>query len=279
MSILNFNALSPCIYPPFDKWLELNDSLDPGRPQHVSQIYQPQPLPGHPLVNFRHRQEVNNLLNRELLTPKLDSLYKYPWLVGTQNGSHISPLHFQNVKGREVVITEDPELHLVWYYDRTYVKPIPAYLFSYEFWREYLCSDGSRSHIHNTALGFMRSWTFLIQSESDFNIASERKLIRVPGFSGSYEDYTKLLRFLQIFTGFEDKAVSRRYHYGELRLIRLNLWTRLAFRSLHHQKVYGQYGAYFASKISPLVFVITIVAVSLAALQVLLAHESLDSAT
>ncbi|KAF2462923.1 uncharacterized protein BDR25DRAFT_308060 [Lindgomyces ingoldianus] len=51
---------------------------------------------------------------------------------------NINPLHRQRVKGREIVLTEEPRLHLVWIHDRIFAKPLPRYLLSQTFWKMFL---------------------------------------------------------------------------------------------------------------------------------------------
>jgi hypothetical protein len=46
------------------------------------------------------------------------------------------------MKRREIVVTEDPRLHLVWIYDRVFIKPLPKYLLSHDFWQIYLLTVG-----------------------------------------------------------------------------------------------------------------------------------------
>lgn len=45
-----------------------------------------------------------------------DEIYPFLWLVARKSGAHIDPLHLQLIKDRDIVITEDPKLHLVWYW-------------------------------------------------------------------------------------------------------------------------------------------------------------------
>jgi hypothetical protein len=44
------------------------------------------------------------------------------------------------VRGRRVTITEKPALHLVWFYERVFVKPLPKYLLSHAFSEHYSLS-------------------------------------------------------------------------------------------------------------------------------------------
>lgn len=45
---------------------------------------------------------------------------------------------------REIIVTEGPRLHLVWIYDRVFIKPLPRYLLSYTFWSEHISNEKSK---------------------------------------------------------------------------------------------------------------------------------------
>ncbi|KAL4787016.1 hypothetical protein BJX76DRAFT_319770 [Aspergillus varians] len=83
------------------------------------------------------------------------------WWMSKQDGSNISPLHRQMVKGRMIISTEDPRLHLVWINDRIFVKPLPRYLISHSFWHEFM-NDQSKhtgvSRLRKAALGYLRTY-------------------------------------------------------------------------------------------------------------------------
>src|SRR5947207_2341817 len=70
-------------------------------------------LPGEPTLQM-YSPNTKEFLCSDLLTPGLDDLSRYLWLVGTPCSSHISPLHHQLVKGRQITIAENPELHCTW---------------------------------------------------------------------------------------------------------------------------------------------------------------------
>lgn len=98
------------------------------------------------------------------------------WIMTTFSSANINSLHRQRVKGREIVVTEDLLLHLVWNHNRVYIKPIPRCLLSYEFRRMYLDKSSdrlgdSRERLQRIALGFLRTYRYLIQHESDLRIA------------------------------------------------------------------------------------------------------------
>jgi hypothetical protein len=176
-------------------------------------------IPGQPLLSVSDEQKVLEFLARDLCHDHLNRLYPIFWLVSTQRSDHISALHEQIVRGREIVVTEDPGLHLLWYFDRVFIKPLPPYLTSHAFWKEFLCRESS-ADLRRAALGYVRSYCYLIKSQSDFNIAEEKKLI------AKGVDAKALLRFLHSFESVSDDDVTLRYKYGELRLSRINLYIR-----------------------------------------------------
>ena len=206
------------------------------------------------------------------------------WIMSTQSSSNVSPLHQQTVKGRKIIVTEDPRLHLVWIYDRVFIKPLPRYLLSYTFWSEHMSNEksvlwGSNEEeqetckmIRMSALGFLRTYYYLIQHESDFEIArDERRLLP------SDITWTEFCAFSKDFLDIGDGDVSERYHYGELRLTRLNLYAKFIIRKFQYERVHGQYGAFFARFYGPLLFVFGILSIVLSAMQVKLGVETLTN--
>lgn len=216
--------------PPFNQDTELKDELQEAptplllhsRTKDGSQVnFSDIPvalLPGRPLLQLGTQEVVSHISN-ELLTPDLDRLAPLLWLVGTQRSSHISSLHQQIVKGRQIIIAENIELHCTWILDRVFLKPVPAFLMSWAFWQQYLISDDSpiptnlRDSLRRGALGYLRTYFHLIRYPSDFRLAIEHHLIP--------ED-TNFERCSQFFARFGqrlDEEVSPRYNnYGELRL-------------------------------------------------------------
>ena len=196
------------------------------------------------------------------------------WVMSTQSSQNISPLHDQRVKGRRIVVTEDPRLHLVWLYDRVFVKPIPKYLLSHQFWTTYLCRHDSplgkdRQEIFKAALGYLRTYQHLIKHESDFNIAQEDGLRLLP----QHLQYDAFCRLASAFDLISDSEVSARYSYGELRLTRLNLYGRLFLRRSSFEYIHGQYADIFSRYYGPFLFMFGALSVILSAMQVELAVE------
>lgn len=236
----------------------------------------PNALPGYPQILLQNTQELYPFLLEDLCTPTLEKLAPRLWWMSTQSSAHIAPLHHQAVKLRQIVLSENPELHLIWYYDRIFIKPIPKYLLSHAFWRNYLVpslpatvSEGECKLIERSALGFLRTYLYLVKYESDFDIAKEKRLIP------SEVTWERFSAFKSDLKAIEDAHVTERYHYGEIRLSRLNFYIKfLLGRSAFHN-VHGQYSTYFSRFYGPLLFIFGMISLLLSALQVELSVEPL----
>ena len=139
-------------------------------------------MPDQPCI-YSSQTAVEEFLRTELDTPILNDFFPHLWLVAAQSSKRIDAIHRQQVKGRRIVITEDPNLHLVWYSDVIFVKAVPQCLFNFEFWKGFLCTlqdakvSNSASHLTRSALGFPRIYTLLIKHPSDLQTAIEHHLI------------------------------------------------------------------------------------------------------
>ncbi|KAJ6007348.1 hypothetical protein N7540_011324 [Penicillium herquei] len=229
-------------------------------------------LPGEPRIKLED-ENIAKYLQSEFITRDLDKLSPYLWLVAKQDSTHISALTYQIVRGRSVILTEDPGLHLVWIYDRVFIKPMPKYLLSRAFWQFYLVDENSKipksqqQEIFRAVLGFVRSYAHLIRHKSDFILATSDNHRLLP----KKITYSSFVNFIMKFEDICDDSVSLRYKFGELRLSRLNFWTRIFLRRFTYHKVHGQYGAYFARFYGTLLFIFAVFSVLLSAMQVVLA--------
>lgn len=233
-------------------------------------------LPGYPRIFIRDSEKLRDHLVHEFCSEDLEKLAPKLWLMSTQSSSNISPLHRQKVKARNIVITEDPRLHLAWVGDRIFIKPVPLYLLSYNFWIIFLLAPSSplghqRERILKAALGYLRTYCYLIKHYSDFHIAVEERLLP------DSTDWTSFCDFSRDLQDITDEEVSGRYLYGELRLSRLNFYSKLFLGKFYFQRIYPQYGAYFAQFYGPLLFVFGVISVILSAMQVETAVEQLLS--
>jgi hypothetical protein len=236
-------------------------------------------LPGHPRISLEDTGQLRCFLAREFETPDLDRMAPYLWMMSTYSSSNINPLHAQKLKGRAVVITENPRLHLVWIHDRIFIKPIPKYLFSHNFWSHFLSRKASRlgperESIQRAARGFLRTYVYLIQYESDFRIAQEHQLQLVPS-SVTWEGFS---RFMAQAHDILDSEVSPRYSYGEMRLTRLNFYCKFFLRRFQYERYHGQYSSFFSRFYVHFLFAFAILSIVLNAMQVELVVEQLHVA-
>ena len=268
------------MYPPFDEDHQLHALHSPDPRYHDR-------LPSQPLLSLvSDPEQLFDFLDQDLLTPDLDHMAPNLWLMATQSGFHVSPLHHQKIKGRHILLTEDPGLHLVWIDDRIFIKPLPLYLQSFAFWAKYMNGttptepdakledimfhhcNSRKERISRAALGLLRSYALLIRHSSDLDLAIDYRLLPPETSFLSFRLFAS--RFLSI----TDSEVSPRYGYGELRLTRLNFWSKVFLSRWNYMTVQRQYSQYFQRFYGPLLFTFGFFSVVLSALQVEMAVES-----
>ncbi len=234
-------------------------------------------LPGQPRIHLDHRQHgsdpnrehIHEYLDHCHSTKSLDELLPFMrWLfVQTPSYAHIKPLHHQRSHAREIKVTENPGLHLVWYYEMIFIKPIPLYFYSGAFW-EYL--ENVDPELRRACLGFMRSYYLLIQFEIDYREACKLNLIP-PKANGKKPSYEQWCEFIKPFAKVGDNKVNRRYHYGELRLSRINRAAVFRKGSLAYFHIYPQWGSFLEHTLAPIITIFAICSVVLNSMQVGLA--------
>lgn len=240
-------------------------------------------VPGNPAVKL-HVFEVDAFLSKQLETPVLDDLYQWLWLFAKQSSQNIKPLSRHRVKGRSIIPTEDPRLHLIWQPNKIYVKTVPECLLNYQFWATYL--TGPRTHsdaritqdapslktcptYRSLAMGFLRSYALLVPHRLDFQIAKEYFLIP------DYINWIQWSKFINFFRQIRDENVAQRYHYGQLRLSRLNWAVRLfrphhASTNLFYETPLWSTGRFLSRATVPLLFVFACMSLILSSMQVAL---------
>ncbi|KAJ5609904.1 hypothetical protein N7528_009170 [Penicillium herquei] len=257
---------------PFDQAHQLMDAMD----QPCSY------LPGYPQIDISDStksSELYEFLLAEFRNEELESISDHLWWMSKQDSANISPLHRQLVKQRRIIVTEDPKLHLVWIDDRIFIKPLPKYLLCYSFWESYLSQSAAAQstqvdQIRRVALGYLRTYMWLIQYESDFRIAQEANLSLIQ----STVSWTEFCSFtMDIARRITDAEVSGRYCYGELRLTRLNHYAPLLLGKTKFHRVHPQYGIYFARFYGPILFGFGFLSVALGGMQVILATTTVES--
>lgn len=171
------------------------------------------------------RSDVTRFVFDELDLSRLMKISGYLWLAGIKG--HARALSRQVVMNRTIVATEQIDMHLVWYENTIYVKPLPAWLLSHSFWNQHLCqSHGNRTEkVYGEALGFLVSYSWLVCSPNDFHIAQGLHLLPE---QVTYECWTLFMDAITRPEVVSTSIVSPRYHFGELRLQRLNKIYRYA---------------------------------------------------
>ncbi|VUC29580.1 unnamed protein product [Clonostachys rosea] len=193
-------------------------------------------IPGDPTINLS-RDVVTTYVKAQMSTPLLDEMHHRLWLVAKRQSRNIDPIDNHRVKGRTIIATDAIRLHLVWYKDRIYVKPVPEWLLNFDFWSQFLQDSDSGDKVqsfHPTddpttpsnrsmALGFMRSYAMLVPSRIAFQLAQDCYLIP------AHINWLEWAQFIACFSQIEDHQVAKRYQYGQIRLSRLN-WAVRIFR-------------------------------------------------
>jgi hypothetical protein len=219
-------------------------------------------------------------LERELLVERINRVQDWLWICGRPMPAR--PIHYQVLLGRNITITENMELHLVWSKDRIFLKPIPLYLLDPDFWATHLISSQSstekadaarQEHLFKCALGFLFSYTSLIAYQSDFDLAKSYGLLPPAITWKSWKLLTS-----QFLPNHSYSSLNPRYWYGELRLSRLNKIYHFKFSPLRGYSKVASHAFYveilrenFATLAAALVYVVLV----LTAMQVGLATDKL----
>jgi hypothetical protein len=213
----------------------------------------------------------------DLRTPRLNAIHQHLWLAGLPNAAR--PLHRQKLLGRTILVTEDPDEHLVWFEAQIFVKPLPEYLLDHDCWDKYLCAN---EDLYQSACGLVLSYTWLVCHKSDLAIAQEIGLLSK---DIAWPDWVEFLdTFLDNINLVTLSEVSKRYRYGELRLSRLNTIYRLmppahSLRNLVRGYRAGStwYNAFFGRHFKWMLAAFAVLSVLLSALQVGLATSVLQN--
>ena len=124
-------------------------------------------------------------------------------------------------------------------------------------------------------MGFVRTYAWLVKYPCDFEIAMEKGLLSRTKPEGSKADgagndltYHNFSQFIASFEELGDDEVAPRFHYGELRLTRLNMYWRLFLRGWTYHHIEAQWSTFLGSFLAPFVVLIATLTVILNAMQV-----------
>ncbi|KAI0977384.1 hypothetical protein F4678DRAFT_12855 [Xylaria arbuscula] len=211
-------------------------------------------------------------LSDELLVDRINKVQDWLWVCGRPMPPR--PLHYQVASSRDITITENPELHLLWSSKRIFLKPLPSWLLSPEFWTSHILHDAK---LAQAARGFLFSYTALIAYESDFRLAVEKGL--VPS-SLKWDDWKRVVA--EVLQHHDMALVNPRYWYGELRLDRMNTVYRCKgsiFRGYSKVNSHSDYTEFIADNFGILATLLGYVVIVLTSLQVGLSVDQLADNT
>jgi hypothetical protein len=165
--------------PPFqrDRQLceELQYSADAKAPPCIQGLGITQNLPDAPRVRLDCPSTMLEYCLLDLDTPEMNRLGERLWWAGPT--PNVVSLMQHMVLARQIQVTEDSSVHLLWTDSVIYIKPLPAYLSSYAFW-DYLLDSSTtntnpeeRKILEATSLSFLKTYASLIQRRSDFILA------------------------------------------------------------------------------------------------------------
>jgi hypothetical protein len=80
--------------------------------------------------------KVLEFLGKDVLVHKLNKMYKQLWMAGRPMPPR--HLYYQMTLLRDVVLSEEMDLHLLWEAKRIYLKPLPIYLLAAGFRDRYI---------------------------------------------------------------------------------------------------------------------------------------------
>lgn len=227
------------------------------------------------IIDEKDEDSIHRYLEWELKIPRLNEIHDYLWLAGRPMCAR--PLHRQAMLGRELVITEQVDLHMVRQESRIFLKPLPEFLLNADFWNTHICRD---LHLHECACGFLLSYIWLVCSKSDLRVAQREGLLDSAITWEGWRSFTRTL--LSCIDTTTLKGINQRYHYGELRLSRLNWIHRMSSKKPTFTRMirgymyeYNQYSDFARRNFAWVIIVFVYITVVLTAMQVGLATDRL----
>ncbi|KIW89815.1 uncharacterized protein Z519_09244 [Cladophialophora bantiana CBS 173.52] len=177
------------------------------------------------------------------------------------------------------------DMYLVWGSGRIFLKPIPRFILSPDFWRAHLrCQDGcdcskgqkqcTTKTLRRIALGFLLTYAALLSHESDFVIAKDKGLLPKEGDLPKWADWRKFVKEILAPTVYKD--IHRRFYYGELRLGRLNA-IYVFYRFGYYMNQWPNYASFLRDQLGWLAATTIYIALVLTAMQVGLATDQLKA--
>lgn len=241
-------------------------------------------LPASYLSSKQELSQVDNALPASLMSffanevdvSQLNKIDKHLWMVGLECPTR--SLHQQVALGREIVVTEQADVHMLWEGSRIYIKPLPEFILCHDMWEDYVCNDRD---LYEKGCGFLLSYIWLVSRKSDLRIAHDRGLI---SRSINWEQWVSFVSAVMKRTDCRNLAnINIRYRRGELHVSRSNWIYRLCSQTRNPTTFlrgfmygYRNYGSFVEGNLAWLASATIYTVLVLTAMQVGLATDHLS---
>ncbi|OQE44672.1 hypothetical protein PENCOP_c002G06118 [Penicillium coprophilum] len=214
---------------------------------------------------FLVADDVHEYLERDLDHSRLNKIHGHLWMAGRPLNAR--PIHRQKMMGFDIILTEQADLHLLKFSSKIFIKPLPDYLLNFQFWETYLCKS---ENLHKSACGILLSYVWLICSPLDLNLAHKLDLLPSEITWLWWKSFVAEF-ILHVDPNVLDK-VNKRYHFGELRLGRINSIYSIRFFFTHFIRGYlygyNRYAVFFQRNFAWILIVLVYSSLVLTAMQV-----------
>lgn len=208
---------------------------------------------------------IGDFLEHDLDLSRLNRIHAHLWMAGRPMRAR--PLHRYKMMSFNILATQQMDLHLLKFSSNLMLKPLPEWILSSEFWVEHICLD---ERLHASACGFLLSYVWLVTTPLDLKLAHDHNLLP------SFITWHWWKSFVKDFYGNVDintlHQVNKRYHFGELRLGRINTIYRTRFFATHFVRGYlygyNRYVVFFQRNFSWILSVFVLFSLVLSAMQV-----------
>jgi Family of unknown function (DUF6601) len=220
-----------------------------------------------------HPGNILNVLRQEMLVTRLNKVHQYMWWL--ERLPSALPLHENLMENRNIIITEQVDLHLVCPTGIIFIKPLPPYLLYHDFWTAHICED---LELYKCCAGFLLSYVWRIRNESDLALALEYRLVPRELTWRAWSLFVASFLSHVEAKGGASNCVNKRYMYGELKLTRLQIVRRQApdvFGLEIHVNRYDAVSTFFKRKFAWMGLAFLYLVAILTAMQVGLAVDQL----
>ncbi|KAH7072538.1 hypothetical protein FB567DRAFT_506336 [Paraphoma chrysanthemicola] len=177
-----------------------------------------------------------SFLRRDLDLSRLNRIHNHLWMAGRPMRAR--PLHKYRLMDYQYLGIEQMDLHLLSVRsspNQLLLKPLPEWILSHKFWTKHLCS-ASEPDLHASACGLILSYVWLITTPLDLKLGHEFSLIPHSMTWPWWKLFVKDI--LSTVDASSLHQVNRRYHFGDLRMDRINLIYRYRYFATHFVRGY-----------------------------------------